>query len=384
MNGIFAPDAPIQFSCSSGNCNWNQFQSLGACSSCSNVTANTIQSCYTVRGDSSDYNSCNYTTPSGLALQLNTSHEEYGLETGTLFSINASKPDDVAGLVKYAAINLTYIGMNNLSSSLDQQTGGWEATECSLSWCVKTYENTTVVNGTLNLKPSSTVELTAGNVLRDSTGTVTAIQEFVVSQNETNFSGNRSFYININGYQTLTLYLVDILTTSRSIVSDVSGGSGTEDSNIGIAIYAAGNLTNSSANIATSMTNAIRTTGNSTSTLGQTITSELYIYVHWWWLALPLATFVLATALLVVLILLTERQRGPLWKESALALLFHGLEGLDVDKLDMYTPASMDEAAKSMRVKLRRNDGLKFVLSEGSSRDVLSSSPPPVSSPPER
>lgn len=348
------PDAPIQFSCSSGNCNWTQFQSLGVCSSCSNVTANTIQSCYTVRFHIIDSYSCNYTTSSGSELQLNTSQLGYSLETGTLFSINASKPDDGARLVKYAAINLTYI---------DQQTGGWEATECSLSWCAKTYENTTVVNGTLNLEPSSAVELTAGNVLRDSTGTVTAIQEFVVSQNETNFSGNRSFYINIDGYLTLTLYLIDILTTSRDIVSDVGGASGTGDSNIGVAIYAAGNVTNSSANIATSMTNAIRTTGNSTSTLGQTITSELYIYVHWWWLALPLATFVLATALLVVLILLTERQRGPLWKESALALLFHGLEGLDVDKLDMYTPASMDEAAKSLRVKLRRNDGLKFVLS---------------------
>lgn len=117
-----------------------------------------------------------------------------------------------------------------------------------------------MVNGTLNLEPSSAFPLTFGNVTRDSNRTITAIEDYLVPQNETNFSGDRTFYINPNGFETLALYLIDILTTYKGIVGDVGGADGSADSNIGIALYLAGNLTNSSANIATSMTTAIRTT----------------------------------------------------------------------------------------------------------------------------
>lgn len=274
MNGIFAPDAPIPFGCASGNCNWPQFQSLGVCSSCTNVTANTNQSCYAMQPEAGGFYVCAYTTPSGLTTNLSTSATSLESENTFAMDAVAGSAKEPAVLLKFAAINMTNTSASNLNSNLYQNPGWWEATECVLSWCAKTYRNTSVVNGTLNLEPSSAIQLTPANVQSSNNA---GIREFVVPQNETSFSGNRSFHLNL----TSSGYLVDYLLTMFYTYPDVSSTCNLGIINIGNALYEAGNLTNSFAKLATSLTNGIRTTRNSTSILGQTITLEPYIHVHW-------------------------------------------------------------------------------------------------------
>lgn len=131
--------------------------------------------------------------------------------TGSVFSVDCSYTNDPTGLVQFATINLTYP---------DQRPGGGEARECSLSWCAKTYEDTTMVNRTLSLEPSSTFYLVADNTGPDYNSKVTDTQIFSILGNETGFSCDRTFYLNIVDFATLAYFLVNILTTRIFVVEN--------------------------------------------------------------------------------------------------------------------------------------------------------------------
>lgn len=79
---------------------------------------------------------------------------------------------------------------------------------------------------------------------------------------------------------------------------------------------------------ADALTSIVRSSDNANNTMlaGDAIGAEIYIKVHWGWLACPLVVVVLVACLLVVSIV-KNTSRLLLLKSSLLALLFHGLEG---------------------------------------------------------
>jgi len=113
--------------------------------------------------------------------------------------------------------------------------------------------------------------------------------------------------------------------------------------------------------VATSMTNHIRSVSSMTVT-GQMGTVETYVHVRWVWLTLPGALILSSAAFLALAVLETRRRRAEVWKDSSLALIFHGLEqngestGL-VNKL-----SCMEDMAKGMRVRLEQTDAEDWKL----------------------
>jgi hypothetical protein len=59
---------------------------------------------------------------------------------------------------------------------------------------------------------------------------------------------------------------------------------------------------------------------------GQLGTLETHIEVRWLWLILPILCICLGAVSLLLAIWHTHKSQVPLWKNSALALLFHGLD----------------------------------------------------------
>ena len=62
------------------------------------------------------------------------------------------------------------------------------------------------------------------------------------------------------------------------------------------------------------------------SVVGNVTTSELYVHVQWEWLVLPFALEIVGVALFVTTILLSYRHEIQLWRSSALAHIYHGLD----------------------------------------------------------
>ncbi len=66
--------------------------------------------------------------------------------------------------------------------------------------------------------------------------------------------------------------------------------------------------------------------------------------------------------LFLITIIETRRSALPLWKGSALAILYHGLETRVRETVEHWDQSSeMEEASKEVRVGLRRDDGVALL-----------------------
>jgi L-lactate permease len=77
QNGLYTLKSPVEFTCTTANCTWPTFYTVGICSSCTNVTAKVNATCIdtgeSTMGGATRGGRCNFTLPSGLTL-----HGEYG------------------------------------------------------------------------------------------------------------------------------------------------------------------------------------------------------------------------------------------------------------------------------------------------------------------
>ncbi|KAJ8119469.1 hypothetical protein ONZ43_g3583 [Nemania bipapillata] len=102
---------------------------------------------------------------------------------------------------------------------------------------------------------------------------------------------------------------------------------------------------------------------NTTTLSGYEVFTESYYRVDWAWLALPALEVLLASILLVATIIMTRHQ--PALKNSAIALLIHGLSGWADDELQISEPETAQKlqsfACSQMTLFARDEQGnLKF------------------------
>lgn len=149
--GIFASanlTSAVDVTCQTGNCTWPVFASLGACSTCHDVTADSI-----IIGSGSSVE-----IPGGLALKFIAPGSGSGCDE---FGCNTKSP----GLAAPLATNVTNITLdrnptaNIITMALGQlklddsildsdltDHNDWRAFHCSLDLCIKHYSNFTVVS----------------------------------------------------------------------------------------------------------------------------------------------------------------------------------------------------------------------------------------------
>ncbi|PLB36247.1 DUF3176 domain-containing protein [Aspergillus candidus] len=84
---------------------------------------------------------------------------------------------------------------------------------------------------------------------------------------------------------------------------------------------------------------------------GTVKSDEIFVSVQWPWLVFPASLVLLGTIFLVFTIVLSRKNHVPLWKSSALPSFYHGLEKLGNNEYS--TSSLMEKSAESTKVRLQ-------------------------------
>lgn len=86
-------------------------------------------------------------------------------------------------------------------------------------------------------------------------------------------------------------------------------------------------------NMALSLSNDVRTTGDGDAVLGNMLIQETYVHVRWWWLFFPGVLQTLTAVYLVATMMQSRRESAPAWKSSSLAVFRFGMVSEADEKL---------------------------------------------------
>jgi hypothetical protein len=333
-------DFTLSVECPTGSCRWPPFTSLAVCSASENISRHIKVACDPYKELLlNGHRKCNYTFGNHFV------HNGYG---NTLTAYTAVTPTFQHERFKMAAIPSTNLDLANFvtlkTDSFDSTVtmDNPEIFSCRLSFCARTFINTTWTKGITKVEQEVHSPLK-----RVRTGERIGTVEYdVYEPTDTAYfppNHNRTFSVNVDDLQAIRDYLENTFT----------GNSGTTSGNrVSSFLWASPNISTVIENLAVSMTNVIRNGDNNTRLSGLAENTETYIHVHWYWLLLPAFVVLSVVAFLTVTIVQTARQHSVPWKSSTLAFLFHRLEGWDEHKLATTEATKLLKIAERMRVRL--------------------------------
>ncbi|KAJ5647730.1 hypothetical protein N7490_004102 [Penicillium lividum] len=326
LSGLSQTSSPLEPICSTGDCDYPNFVSLGICSKCEDVTTKTTQVCEmtsTMPGSKTPLSfekplplDCTYTLPSGYKIrpQVFLESQSQG-EPGTTFS---REPwTSISTSDAYAPPMVSFISARYDQSLVYtlQNASTWERkpilTECAINWCEKEYTNNYLSNDHRGLSVAKSQILT----LNDETGYLAPLN------GSSTLSQNSSYTVD-----------VDTMLSLPSILGDIFNGTlntnFTLTASPALFCYISQNLTETIAQMTTAMTDVLRSTaGPDTSRIHGTAYAErAIIHVRWAWIAVPVASVVMAVFILLATATSSRKLNTILWKSSVLPLVLTQLQ----------------------------------------------------------
>lgn len=419
--------------CPTGNCTFPEFQSLAACSSCQSLTYAVNKQCNAASrmdgNDTTTWTLCTFSLPNGLQLNLTTMELSTGPPVNSDYegeTIAATTLLPLVDATEYGGGNQTTT-FTNLSapstSNLDARGGSFlnitvlngiatydqmtvDASQCSLRWCVNTYE-AKVINGNFSERlVRSWRNDSAQWDLDDSFAgpELTGYRPLELKPPTTNTTQS-GFVVFSDPQRILSNWLSQKFTfsDSRALIA--------KQSPTGIAYYYQPDVTSSfkyipggfnylvpfldlrrnlrmlglaevSTNLAKAITTYLRTLDIREQTtpppgsnwqpieydvvgagpaIGTSYTVQVYIEIRWAWLAFLGSILVLTILFFVLTVAQSARHSVPVWKSSPLALLFHGLEPSKHQRIDLQSIAEMERCARTVRVRTNETrSGVRF------------------------
>lgn len=273
---------------------------------------------------------CGWQVPQGA--HLNTSSD--------VFSMTSFIPPAYGDMPHSSMIRIIFMGTE--SHGIPDALNPW-AKQCSLQACVNTLSSS-VTNGTLQENITHSV----------SNHTVLDIRSpdpdfdynvYIKGESEHPYLMSMGALLSIRGWfsalftngsatRTTTAFERSITDADRAVVVNltvgISSGETFFDTDIVTAFYwnyyeYASGIDMLMSDLAISMTTAFRGFNSAVPTLGTSITTESYVHVRWGFAVLPIAVVVACLVFLLAAMILTRSSGTQLWKSSALAALFHGL-----------------------------------------------------------
>jgi hypothetical protein len=346
LNGLYNLTTAVQFTCSTGDCQWDDFSSLAVASSCKNVTSDTSVLC----GRSGSQLRCNYTTPAGFFIASSYSQRSGGGDD-TDFNATAFVPDSYAfGPMtdRLSPINSTIIRIAMATLNGDFNMSRPDVTECDMRLCARITSNLTVTNGTFNPGVFEDIEL-EGVPGRYEDAQVSSLRDwytFNITGDHPSYPGNQSFSYNMIDLEGVKNFLYDIFTAGSGAVNPYYWPLMNSTDKAGTV-----------ASIAQSMSYAFAHAPSGEVLDGRALSSELYIKVHWLWVILPLTEVVMSLAFLVCTIVHTQRKGVTVWKSSGIVPLLTVMVGWDHSELGAGSWREVEKRAKHIRGRLVANDG---------------------------
>ncbi|KAL7931830.1 hypothetical protein V8C35DRAFT_308682 [Trichoderma chlorosporum] len=374
MQGIYVQDIQPSLTCPSGNCTWTNVNTLGVCSSCQNITSKLTRDCSNpqfvsfLETVSPTISQCQFKTPGNQTLQtvFATFDDQDGLfatqwNASALF-LGSEFGGNPATLVSFEAVQpLAMPDSTSLDELRDLPVAGWS---CTLSLCAKTYPLINVTNGVINVTAPKEDSLVFGN---------TDLPDDTLYSETSSAIGNYSFqavdFENLNSYLAVlfsTGFFSEGINTLNTN-AEVDNANAPEAPPVGSRLGGEVDIDAAMNRLASSMTEPIRMSQNSTVHAGQTLIEKTFIHVSWGWLALPVALAVLSFVLVIAAIAATRQSGVEVWKTDVLPLLFAQLRGFEAEEVDISGANGrriLEERGLRLRANLSREDELAFVKGE--------------------
>ena len=318
-NGILDKDitrssSAIRPVCTTGNCTYPDYATLGVCSKCEDISQ------YLRFHDLTPPNShlggtYYWTLPNGF-------NSSSVLTAFTDLAINATGTLTTDTLLHYEPrlVNITAIWGDSQVAIGTVGDTLHAAFDCVLYYCVQritSMVNQTVLNEfatTMNHYPST---LRINDTDLDSDIIIRAKQE------ELPLDTDPIFTVNGKANELLSRLLSSRFTAQGGV--DVTGNPNWGGDLLeGVFLQGNQSYFTTIDNLATSLTNAMRTVGEAR--IADIATQDVtFIHVRWLWLLLPLAMLMLAAVLLLATIWQNRQLQVPAFRNSALAIMDHGI-----------------------------------------------------------
>ena len=404
-----AANSTLNINCPTGNCTFTPADTLGFCSKCNDVTIDVKSNCSSSQvqdyPDGTLNKNCTYHLPGNVNLDVQSNivvddfqgpvsrssqfRQNTNMSVGalnryeTLYAAGITESPG-SGIVTQGPFNpgttffqdipspLLAFGRVVFNNSFNPMPiiGGDiqpHATECALYWCVQSL-NTSVQNGVLSQNITGTYFNTSARDTPDA-----FLQPPLSNEDEL-----RSYYVSTIGQLPLAKFLQDTFTGNVSFMN-LPGSDHTQDeideltrysSDAVQALWNTEDLDNLMTNMANRLTDTLRNqfADPTFSKPGNVQVTQVYVSVRWPWLVLPVALVITSCGLLLASIVSSSGKKDVVWKNSSLAVLFHGFNGgagdgpgYAVGKLDM------EREAEGMQVQLQENrDGALHLMDAGS------------------
>ncbi|KAI0402461.1 hypothetical protein F4802DRAFT_369830 [Xylaria palmicola] len=360
-NGLFAengrPGAALAFECRSGNCTWDHYDTLGVCAECVDLTPFIREYC----AAGSQSANCGWQVPQGAKLA----------NSKEVFSTTSQIPSARGDQAHSSIMRLIFMG----TEAFDGQPGETKpwARQCTLSACLQTLE-TKVSNGVLAEK---TIDAKVNRTVLDNSDLDDGHDHnvYVGSEDGTQYLlgieamlSMRGWFYSLfaNGSASRSEAAYNRTITGSSVVVNLTVGISTGetffDSDIVTAFYwnyyeYANGLDLLVNDMATSMTVAFRSFAGAVPVPGRSIYTESYVHVRWGFAIVPILVVVGAALFLVAAVYRSRKSSTQVWKSSALAMLFHGLDdGTKVYFADIRSLREQEAQARNTKVQLEESD----------------------------
>jgi Protein of unknown function (DUF3176) len=350
-NGILARDlsqstSAVSASCSTGNCTFPPYASIATCSACTEVTnlLNFTELEPTKPGEFYLGGTQVHSLPNGL--QTWDVHSSFtGLNISATGDLNT---DELLSyqprLLKVSAIWGDYLVQQNAHQAFD----------CVFYLCVKTFSGSVTQNNFKETVKDSyhdpgleAIDYTGGDISFNMT----------ISQGQLPSGTNLTFGVG-SAANELASYMTQQLIGAGGI--DVTGLSKWDNDVVrGIFSQGSSNFGTTMENLATAMTNAMRTISGDT-VIGTASKNVTYIHVRWPWLLLPLVMIMLASVFLALTVWQSSRWDVPAWRSSALAVMEHGVHCSEerlsnrAVRTEVEKNSELEVWAQEVEVRLRR------------------------------
>jgi hypothetical protein len=348
MTGVYGFQTPAQFECTSNNCTFPDFTSLGVCSECEDVTASTVETCNSTGFE----HYCYYQLPNGAILSGTAQDDAHTGFTHTQVNTTVVTTDSYSfktlNLTKHGA-PIIYLGLVRFPYSggldFDNWQSGYQVFQCDMYFCAQKFKGMTVKNGTVDtqevLQRDMNSTMTQGPLIG-----ITVLQPW---EGDSNFTINYYDLTNVPSFLQFVLDFSDYGSYNDGEISTSIQG----------ALTGSSNITEIITGIAISISNHIRVGPNATNIVGDAWLIKTYIHVHWVWLTVPIILVLVASVLLGSVIVLTHREFPAVWKSSLLPMMLLHLESErdEYSGEDEWTLSKMETRAKDIKSWLLVQDG---------------------------
>lgn len=405
--------AEIPLSCPSSNCTWEPYETLGVCSKCEDVADMLEFGCLSTRLDwirsANSYDPYENGTMcgwffnatgdkpvlmSGYQVDPDTNQSSGEILTTRALPLitNIKRTPLFGGSINFKDVRNPIANFVVVTPPVGPDTKSMldsifkhekpKATECMLSWCVKTIQssyhlgtyNESVIRRFINTTagPSPWVEVPAKR--QDIPGATEElyVQNITVDPRAVDGRGNTSGYgaSNDTAFNIINIFddYLPAMATTVNNQTEIFVKYKTYETDPFLREYSAQpfsasrDVGNHIERLATTMTNLMRTSSKENAT-GQAFSEETFVQVRWGWLSLPVGLLLLTFIFLLATVIRSwlEKDQVGIWKTSAVAILLYGLP----DEIQKNIMASQGDGshgtprfkAKQLKVKMLPKQG---------------------------